>query len=134
MQTTNDLPQAVSTHSRLKAAGVWHPFLFDNKVVSTHSRLKAAGDSNRCGVSREFGFNTQPPKGGWQFLSTSLRNGQSFNTQPPKGGWKKREGKRCTLSGFNTQPPKGGWLPFIGRFAGVGRFNTQPPKGGWSLS
>ena len=33
----------VSTHSRLKAAGVIKPFAYILKLVSTHSRLKAAG-------------------------------------------------------------------------------------------
>ena len=38
-----------------------------NQTVSTHSRLKAAGvtaPNLPCGLSR---FNTQPPEGGWGF-------------------------------------------------------------------
>ena len=34
-----------------------------------------------------FGFNTQPPEGGWwkqRLIAVSLK---SFNTQPPEGGW-----------------------------------------------
>ena len=33
----------VSTHSRLKAAGILKHVVIDNEDVSTHSRLKAAG-------------------------------------------------------------------------------------------
>ena len=33
-------------------------------TVSTHSRLKAAGVFI-CALKRAIGFNTQPPKGGW---------------------------------------------------------------------
>ena len=33
----------VSTHSRLKAAGIWRRAITPQGVVSTHSRLKAAG-------------------------------------------------------------------------------------------
>ena len=35
---------AVSTHSRLKAAGRLKQAIFPTQLVSTHSRLKAAGD------------------------------------------------------------------------------------------
>ena len=78
---------AVSTHSRLKAAGRLFDDIFHLETVSTHSRLKAAG--RRC-------------------IGADARQTR-FNTQPPKGGWTKPE--RCgLLEGFNTQPPKGGWL------------------------
>ena len=37
-------------------------------MVSTHSRLKAAG-LEKCAVYQRFySFNTQPPKGGWLIL------------------------------------------------------------------
>ena len=36
------------------------------KWVSTHSRLKAAGGGIRYSYPIADGFNTQPPKGGWQ--------------------------------------------------------------------
>ena len=55
----------VSTHSRLKAAGEDIVKDLTKGIVSTHSRLKAAGSvycSNRSTLSR---FNTQPPEGGW---------------------------------------------------------------------
>ena len=38
-----ELIRAVSTHSRLKAAGATHTYIKRQRHVSTHSRLKAAG-------------------------------------------------------------------------------------------
>ena len=78
----------VSTHSRPKAAGTLQPHAVRFAWVSTHSRPKAAGchfvltgswhdvfqhtaARRRLAVQalirsfRSFGFNTQPPEGGW---------------------------------------------------------------------
>ena len=55
----------VSTHSRLKAAGDIYPTTDLDLRVSTHSRLKAAGIAGREQLDAAFGFNTQPPEGGW---------------------------------------------------------------------
>ena len=77
----------VSTHSRLKAAGVLDNFNADAWAVSTHSRLKAAGFSDtghKPGLPR---FNTQPPEGGWNFIFGFPSLSHCFNTQPPEGGW-----------------------------------------------
>ena len=63
------LGQKVSTHSRLKAAGDGFNPYNTKKRVSTHSRLKAAGGRHTSNGIRTFGFNTQPPKGGWLFRS-----------------------------------------------------------------
>ena len=57
--------EAVSTHSRPKAAGMANEFMRGVTVVSTHSRPKAAGRLK-------------------DFIQTAM---QSFNTQPPEGGW-----------------------------------------------
>ena len=59
------IPEAVSTHSRLKAAGFDRELGVSELLVSTHSRLKAAGSvfcTYHIGIGR---FNTQPPEGGW---------------------------------------------------------------------
>ena len=56
---------AVSTHSRLKAAGRYLSGFCPTWGVSTHSRLKAAGLIALLDVGHIFCFNTQPPKGGW---------------------------------------------------------------------
>ena len=34
-----------------------------------------------------FGFNTQPPEGGWPADLIGLLGLAGFNTQPPEGGW-----------------------------------------------
>ena len=61
------LLSVVSTHSRLKAAGsCLSPYFFGAILVSTHSRLKAAGIFINRSRRALLGFNTQPPKGGWQ--------------------------------------------------------------------
>ena len=56
----------VSTHSRLKAAGGYTLHYSKPISVSTHSRLKAAGAVPQEMVSFLYGFNTQPPEGGWE--------------------------------------------------------------------
>ena len=80
-------PPLVSTHSRPKAAGkpritmtldeqFQHTaarrrlvFILNRAIpcdiVSTHSRPKAAGDRAMMWLARQYGFNTQPPEGGW---------------------------------------------------------------------
>ena len=73
--------RAVSTHSRLMA---WYA---DEVDVSTHSRLKAAGRLPPIGFLLRFGFNTQPPEGGWPDRGHPPRPVFGFNTQPPEGGW-----------------------------------------------
>ena len=55
----------VSTHSRPKAAGRVGAVVVVGVRVSTHSRPKAAGFAAGDGKPCQFGFNTQPPEGGW---------------------------------------------------------------------
>ena len=55
----------VSTHSRPKAAGSSIKLVLSGYAVSTHSRPKAAGFSKRHLLFKAWGFNTQPPEGGW---------------------------------------------------------------------
>ena len=145
-------------------------------IVSTHSRLKAAGMTKSNWYFKNPGFNTQPPEGGWlrhifesaaYWVSTHSRPkaaGQTynlnyniqhcFNTQPPEGGWKGRlktfprpfkfqhTAARRRLGNmnnyfdkliicFNTQPPEGGWVQIRHSRVHLFRFNTQPPEGGW---
>ena len=56
----------VSTHSRLKAAGLNIAGVCNYNPVSTHSRLKAAGAEYAITCKATIGFNTQPPEGGWK--------------------------------------------------------------------
>ena len=101
---------AVSTHSRLKAAGRrqcgWSP----NRDVSTHSRLKAAGGDLRA-VMHITGVSTHSrlKAAGASPLTAGGCAPTSFNTQPPKGGWGAGNERDEIVQGFNTQPPKGGW-------------------------
>ena len=56
-------------------------------VVSTHSRPKAAGLYHVANLIFLNGFNTQPPEGGWRLHATGDSDLYRFNTQPPEGGW-----------------------------------------------
>ena len=61
--------------------------VLDKQAVSTHSRPKAAGRQNRRHGGNQRRFNSQPPEGGWaRYSFTSLANA-CFNSQPPEGGW-----------------------------------------------
>ena len=57
------------------------------QAVSTHSRPKAAGRLYRRDAARFGCFNTQPPEGGWASSVDNPALILSFNTQPPEGGW-----------------------------------------------
>ena len=82
-------------------------------------------------VSIQFGFNTQPPEGGWGERSSSRAiQPVSTHSRPKAAGFsnctpfgnsafqhtaaRRRLGSFRLLSegiwGFNTQPPEGGWL------------------------
>ena len=65
-------------------------------LVSTHSRLKAAGLHPVRGLPRGLGFNTQPPEGGWSPRRQAAATMPSFNTQPPEGGWHRQRQKPGT--------------------------------------
>ena len=100
----------VSTHSRLKAAGCSSSVIVILGLVSTHSRLKAAGTTCSAALkSVSFGFNTQPPEGGWYSFQRPALCIRGFNTQPPEGGWGCWEKVVLYHLSFNTQPPEGGW-------------------------
>ena len=57
--------------------------------VSTHSRLKAAGLLDYYYFQMVYCFNTQPPEGGWIHCKAYRQPIARFNTQPPEGGWLK---------------------------------------------
>ena len=100
----------VSTHSRLKAAGVILAIWRCRLDVSTHSRLKAAGPIKPNPNNIIKGFNTQPPEGGWCHSRNLEMPLGCFNTQPPEGGWDSHTRLFHRQRGFNTQPPEGGWF------------------------
>ena len=104
------------------------------EAVSTHSRPKAAGRRHRLPRPHQRSFNTQPPEGGWMNGKTDLVDKGGFNTQPPEGGWRWTSIRRgCWVISFNTQPPEGGWASVPPAIFSTFGFNTQPPEGGWRL-
>ena len=145
-------------------------------AVSTHSRLKAAGAVGQLDNLQLAGFNTQPPEGGWPDCPRRGLRGCAVSTHSRlkaagKRGFEadeltivsthsrlkaagfcfggalfvclvsthsrlKAAGGRAGQGGFaavcfNTQPPEGGWPCYISNFRSIGSFNTQPPEGGW---
>ena len=121
-----------------------------------HAAARRRLDSGGTFKGDQFGFNTQPPEGGWGWVARGTCGSSSFNTQPPEGGWRPILGRLIVASGFNTQPPEGGWprlsassirnyhVSTHSRLKAAGAilypskqnnqgFNTQPPEGGWQL-
>ena len=131
-KTTTCSPSfSVSTHSRPKAAGVkrqhaHHHFLFQH--TAARRRLGMADNDN---WHSDWGFNTQPPEGGWAQPPSDASGIPCFNTQPPEGGWDWHIPCRSRRDGFNTQPPEGGWRIRWFLSCNFCCFNTQPPEGGW---
>ena len=78
-------------------------------LVSTHSRLKAAGVDVQIVHRQVARFNTQPPEGGWPTYAACADFTCGFNTQPPEGGWDIHNVQHGIRQCFNTQPPEGGW-------------------------
>ena len=74
----DELPEKVSTHSRLKAAGLVRNLAAVVFDVSTHSRLKAAGGLFQKHGTSVYRFNTQPPEGGWNCNELTARLPCSF--------------------------------------------------------
>ena len=55
-----------------------------------------------------------------------------FNTQPPEGGWAESDCKRCVGLCFNTQPPEGGWQACVhGFFKVVVSTHSRPKAAGF---
>ena len=111
-QTTTN-PKKVSTHSRLKAAGTVSQNVNVGKVVSTHSRLKAAGaESNLLDTASTVSTHSRLKAAGPAFVY-SFGSHWGFNTQPPEGGWQQYMHQQYRTSRFNTQPPEGGWTAMV---------------------
>ena len=118
----------VSTHSRPKAAGFAGSARLEVGHVSTHSRPKAAGITVFPAFTCRYGFNTQPPEGGWQPDKFLRRLKRSFNTQPPEGGWVPPFAMRLCATCFNTQPPEGGWPELQNQHSGSEVSTHSRPK------
>ena len=99
----------VSTHSRPKAAGLTLAYsraglLF--QLTAARRRLGPIGTSTQLRIKfqltaarrrlvfnsrktrqQTFGFNSQPPEGGWVRTCVAFCFNWRFNSQPPEGGW-----------------------------------------------
>ena len=95
--------------------------------VSTHSRPKAAGLSPQPKSFNIWGFNTQPPEGGWQ--KAGIFHPFMSSTQPPEGGWSpKRPDQISRHAVSNTAARRRLRITFLSTL--IERFQ-QPPEGGW---
>ncbi len=96
-----------------------------------HTAARRRLDRDNLNRLEPYGFNTQPPEGGWVLKKTicrivlwfqhtaarrrlgvealGLQQKECFNTQPPEGGWPVVSLSFFPFCGFNTQPPEGGW-------------------------
>ena len=124
----------VSTHSRLKAAGVVARIFGGFAAVSTHSRLKAAGLHIASNATFYRGFNTQPPKGGWGSVEVFGYRTSQVSTHSRLKAAGSGSGANAVIRQVSTHSR----LKAAGRHNGYDRpadvcFNTQPPKGGWIL-
>ena len=76
--------------------------------TAARRRLVAAGDGKPC----QFGFNTQPPEGGWMMLGYNDMKAVGFQHTAAR---RRLVQPKLTLPNwpnrFNTQPPEGGWIP-----------------------
>ena len=99
----------VSTHSRLKAAG---SKTFSKKslaTVSTHSRLKAAGPSNMGATDRRrVSTHSRLKAAGFYVWNLKVSWQVSTHSRLKAAGYTVFPSLRVAVS-FNTQPPEGGW-------------------------
>ena len=147
-------------------------------MVSTHSRLKAAGVCHIIKTAFKQCFNTQPPEGGWVLGGARHPRAHVSTHSRLKAAGQRAAACGQPIGRFNTQPPEGGWAAGImpegmmivsthsrlkaagvlvcahaarhavsthSRLKAAGtdnlqeglhkwRFNTQPPEGGWVSS
>ena len=124
----------VSTHSRLKAAGVVLSSVPFSDCVSTHSRLKAAGCTLAKTINRCRSFNTQPPEGGWKNIFDKMIDIQvsTHSRLKAAGGANQERGQICKVS-THSRLKAAGFRDYHKRLRQV-CFNTQPPEGGWLRS
>ena len=146
--------QAVSTHSRPKAAGHDYTPSLPTLPVSTHSRPKAAGLAAKFFLPGNVCFNSQPPEGGWAgFLPVALqqsvfqltaarrRLATSFPTATKARPFQLTAARRrlaaVSYAGYSVAMfqltaarRRLGWRSAfeVGKHPS---FNSQPPEGGW---
>ena len=59
---------------------------------------------------QKFGFNTQPPEGGWGIVLTPHPRLSVSTHSHPKVAGPTKTANGWMICCFNTQPPEGGWI------------------------
>ena len=121
----------VSTHSRPKAAGWDSGQKIYTSMVSTHSRPKAAGSSLSIKKTLKPRFNTQPPEGGWGYLTLSDYAKMLFQHTAARRRLGRVLGRRYPMGVSTHSRPKAAGVTYRLPTSPSYRFNTQPPEGGW---
>ena len=104
----------------------------DTGRVSTHSRLKAAGGGRAGSGICHYGFNTQPPEGGWdisEFFSGFTHVSTHSRLKAAGLIWA-RWLLRVSVSTHSRLKAAG--VPTATTIISHMSFNTQPPEGGWN--
>ena len=144
---------AVSTHSRPKAAEIAFNLELKYGSVSTHSRPKAAGYAMYQGAeeSRVFqhtaarrrlpkrttalhprlGFNTQPPEGGCPWFKLAMHDDGMFQHTAARRRLSRLLPLTCALAMFQHTAARRRLHLFTNGIYDYQCFNTQPPEGGW---
>ena len=83
-------------------------------------------------TSRQTGFNTQPPEGGWVEYSTELINTPEFQHTAARRRLGRHFDRSCDGYRVSThsRPKAAGVISRPTPFH-TSSFNTQPPEGGW---
>ena len=90
--------------------------LEQSQAVSTHSRPKAAGPKLAGEPRGLVCFNTQPPEGGWLIVYQSTNPSKRFQHTAARRRLEPNRNYRLYLKiCFNTQPPEGGWFVHVVR-------------------
>ena len=79
-----------------------------------------------------FGFNTQPPEGGWLYITMLLFYllFVSTHSRPKAAGTTASEMTRQWIVSTHSRPKAAGTAK-VGDVTWGFSFNTQPPEGGW---
>ena len=124
--------QAVSTHSRPKAAGRYSkcPLVSDN--VSTHSRPKAAGEVTdaMCRQYVKFQLTAARRRLDLWLIGLPVSDRVSTHCRPKAAGYVFRSGlTACDM--FQLTAARRRLVDRYTICAHARRFNSQPPEGGW---
>ena len=147
----------VSTHSHPKAAGSnnWQsmvskllfqhtaarrrlvrlpPLILPILAVSTHSRPKAAGRRNRRNRGSVCRFNTQPPEGGWNTMSSATPTSRSFQHTAARRRLAARSSspKVIYIVSTHSRPKAAGPFPSIQPQPGMVSTHSRPKAAGFA--